>query len=92
MEVRGGHGRQRESQGQDGLGTFHTYKMTNFRGLVAMIGKRVKHMTKQAKAARLQAAKTSNLSHLLTATHVSPVIHEAQCLHHMQKTRHAPKI
>lgn len=43
-----------------------TYKITNLRGLKESTGKRVKHMTKQARAARLQAAKTNKRSHLLT--------------------------
>lgn len=48
-----------------------TYKMTNLRGLMERTGKRVKHMTKQARAARLQAPKTIKRSHRLTATWVS---------------------
>ncbi len=43
-----------------------TYRMTNFRGLSDRTGNRVKHMTKHARAARLQAAKTKRRSHLLT--------------------------
>lgn len=47
----------------------HTYNITNLRGLRERTGNRVKHMTKQAKAARLQAPKTINRSHRLTAIH-----------------------
>lgn len=75
------------AKGPESHATFGTYRVTNFRGRVAIIGNRVKHMTKQARAATLQAAKTSNLSHLLTATHVSLVAHEARCLHHMQTSK-----
>lgn len=49
-----------------------THSMTNLRGLSERTGKRVKHMTKQARAARLQAPKINKRSHLLTATRVSP--------------------
>lgn len=66
-----------------------TYKTTNLRGRVANIGNRVKQMAKQARAAKLQAPKTNSRSHLLTASHVSLVAHEAQCLHHMQNLKHA---
>lgn len=45
-----------------------TYRMTNLRGRVATMGKRVKQMTKQARAARLQAPKTKSLSQRLTKT------------------------
>ncbi|KAH8177545.1 hypothetical protein LIA77_02627 [Sarocladium implicatum] len=43
-----------------------TYKMTNFRGRRDSTGKRVKQMTKQAAAPRLQAPKIIKRSHLLT--------------------------
>jgi hypothetical protein len=45
----------------------NTYKTTSLRGLpAAMTGKRAKHMTKQARAPRLQAPKISRRSHRLT--------------------------
>ena len=43
-----------------------TYKIANFRGLVATIGKRAKQMTKHAAAPILSAPKTRSRSHLLT--------------------------
>jgi hypothetical protein len=43
-----------------------TYRITNLRGLRERTGKRVKQMTKQAAAARLQKANTSMRSHRLT--------------------------
>ena len=45
-----------------------THSMTNLRGRSDSTGNRVKHMTKQARAARLQAPKISKRSHLLTTT------------------------
>ena len=44
----------------------HTYKMANFRGFNDKTGNRTKQITKQAKAARLQAPKMSSRSHRLT--------------------------
>lgn len=43
-----------------------TYRMTNFLGRSERTGNRAKQMTKQARAARLQAPKTSIRSHRLT--------------------------
>jgi hypothetical protein len=43
-----------------------TYKMANFRGLMAKTGSKAKQMTKHARAAMLQAPKTRRRSHLLT--------------------------
>jgi hypothetical protein len=40
--------------------------MANLRGLMARTGNKVKQITKQAAAARLNAAKISSRSHLLT--------------------------
>jgi hypothetical protein len=48
-----------------------TYRITNLRGLRDRTGNRVKQMTKQAAAARLQKANTSMRSHRLTTLHVS---------------------
>jgi hypothetical protein len=48
-----------------------TYRITNLRGFRERIGNRVKQMTKQAAAARLQKANTSRRSHRLTTLHVS---------------------
>src|SRR4051794_19663872 len=45
----------------------YTYRITNLDGLKERTGKRAKQMTKQARAPRLQAAKTSIRSHRLTA-------------------------
>ena len=47
---------------------FLTYKMANFLGVTMRTGNKAKQMTKQAKAARLQAPNTSSRSHLLTAS------------------------
>ena len=43
-----------------------TYSMANLRGFTDKTGNRKKQITKQAKAPRLQAAKTSSRSHRLT--------------------------
>lgn len=43
-----------------------TYKIANFRGLMANTGSNAKQMTKQARAAKLQAPNTRRRSHLLT--------------------------
>ena len=51
--------------GKDGE-TGYTNKMANFRGTGHKIGNKAKQRTKQAKAAALQAPKTSSRSHLLT--------------------------
>ena len=50
---------------------FSTYRITNLRGLSERTGNRVKQITKHASAARLQAPKTNNRSHRLTASRVS---------------------
>lgn len=68
-----------------------THNMTNLRGLRDRTGKRVKQMTKQARAARLQAPKINSRSHRLTATPVSPATREAHHPDHMQNLRHRPK-
>jgi hypothetical protein len=47
---------------------FLTYKMANFLGVTMRTGSKAKQMTKQAKAAKLQAPNTSSRSHLLTAS------------------------
>jgi hypothetical protein len=47
---------------------FLAYKMANFLGVTMRTGNKAKQMTKQAKAARLQAPNTSSRSHLLTAS------------------------
>lgn len=47
--------------------TGYTNKIANFRGIGHKIGNKAKQRTKQAKAARLHAPKTSSLSHLLTS-------------------------
>lgn len=49
----------------------NTYRITNLRGFSERTGKRVKQMTKQARAARLQAPKISRRSQRLTAKEVS---------------------
>ena len=51
-----------------GIGEFLTYKMANFLGVTMRTGNKAKQMTKQAKAARLQAPNTSSRSHLLTVS------------------------
>lgn len=48
------------------IGTGYTNKMANFRGTGHRMGKRAKQSTKQAKAAKLHAPKTSSRSHRLT--------------------------
>ena len=48
------------------IGTGYTNNIANFRGTGHRIGNKAKQMTKQAKAATLQAPKTSRRSHLLT--------------------------
>jgi hypothetical protein len=48
--------------------TGYTNKIANFRGTAQRRGNRAKQRTKQAKAAKLHAPKTSSLSHLLTNT------------------------
>lgn len=45
----------------------HTNNTANFRGIGQRIGNNTKHRMKQSAAARLQAPKTSSLSHRLTA-------------------------
>lgn len=64
---------QREQGGRKRRATTssNTYKITNLRGRRDRTGNRVKQMTKQAAAARLQKAKTSRRSHRLTALQVS---------------------
>jgi hypothetical protein len=47
---------------------FLTYKMANFLGVTMRTGNKAKQITKQAKAARLQAPNTSSRSHLLTVS------------------------
>lgn len=47
-----------------------TYNIANFRGFRDSTGKRAKQMTKQTRAAALQAPKTSRRSHLLTVVRV----------------------
>ena len=47
---------------------FLTYRMANFLGVTMRTGNKAKQMTKQAKAARLQAPNTSSRSHLLTSS------------------------
>ena len=56
-----------------------TYRITNLRGLIDNTGNRVKHMTKHARAARLQAPKINKRSQRLT------VDFQVSCCH---PTRH----
>ena len=63
-----------------------TYSMTNLRGFRAIIGNNVKHMTKHARAARLQAPKTKSLSHLLTKAVLAAATHEAHQAHYASVT------
>lgn len=46
-----------------------THRMANLRGFSDKTGNRKKQITKQAKAPRLQAAKTRSRSHRLTISH-----------------------
>ena len=62
MRLGGGGG------GVFGIWNFLTYKMANFLGVTMRTGNKAKQMTKQAKAAKLQAPNTSSRSHLLTAS------------------------
>ena len=58
-----------------------TYRITNLRGLKESTGKSVKQITKQARAARLQAAKTINRSHRLTVALVVSQEHHLSARH-----------
>jgi len=49
-----------------------TYKIINFLGLVAVIGRKVKAITKQATDARMHMAKIINRSQRLTASYCQP--------------------
>lgn len=48
----------------------NTYNIANLRGFRDNTGSKAKHMTKQTRAAALQAPKTSRRSHLLTVARV----------------------
>lgn len=53
--------------------TGYTNNIANFRGTGHRIGNKAKQRTKQAKAAALQAPKTSSRSHLLTKARIGNV-------------------